>query len=209
MTVLLGLPLVVSVTHACLAQAFLCLTVALAVTTAPHWHDAPLAAASTSRSPLATLATATAAAVYLQLVVGAIMRHSGAGLAIPDFPLAFGRLVPPLAEFGVRVHFLHRLGALAITILVSWSAACALAYHPGERILVRPALVAVGLVVAQVTLGAFTIWTGKAVWPTTMHVAVGAALLATTFTLALRARRAGSPRVRDARPWLAPEQVAT
>jgi cytochrome c oxidase assembly protein subunit 15 len=56
--------------------------------------------------------------VYLQLVLGALMRHMGAGLAIPDFPLAFGRLVPPLETSAVVVHFLHRLGALAVTLCV-------------------------------------------------------------------------------------------
>jgi heme A synthase len=41
------------------------------------------------------VAAVTAGAVFLQLLVGAVMRHTKAGLAIPDFPLALGRVVPP------------------------------------------------------------------------------------------------------------------
>ncbi|TMA82892.1 MAG: hypothetical protein E6J77_15145, partial [Deltaproteobacteria bacterium] len=92
-TVLYKLPLAVSVTHACLAQTFFCLTVTLALVTSPAWS-----APRPRRSPaaLAVLAGFTTAAVFGQLVLGALMRHMHAGLAIPDFPLAFGRLVPPL-----------------------------------------------------------------------------------------------------------------
>jgi cytochrome c oxidase assembly protein subunit 15 len=189
LTVLLLLPPAVSIAHACLAQAFLCLTVALAVTTGPSWERDVPASADDRRPVLATLTVATAATVYVQLVLGAVVRHSGAGLAIPDFPLAFGRLVPPFDAPGVAIHFVHRLGALAVTVLVAATAARVLAHHPGEPDLVRPALAASALVALQLSLGALTIWTRKAILPTTAHVAVGAALLATTVLLALRARR--------------------
>src|SRR5438094_3256751 len=87
-TVLYKLPLAVSVAHACLGQMFFCLTVALAVLTGTEWR-APLPAAS---SALPAVAGATTALVFGQLLLGAFVRHMGAGLAIPDFPLAFGRL---------------------------------------------------------------------------------------------------------------------
>src|SRR5205823_8903198 len=115
-TVLFRLPLAVSVTHACLAQAFLCLVMALAVCTAPGWQEGlrpracqrthaptptqsrqrPSAWVEQKQPALRMLAAMTAGMIYLQLILGALMRHMGAGLAIPDFPLAFGRLVPPL-----------------------------------------------------------------------------------------------------------------
>lgn len=183
-TVLWLLPTPVSVAHACLAQAFLCLTVAIAIVTGPAWTRPP----RLDDTALRTLTAATVAVVYLQLVVGAIMRHTGAGLAIPDFPLAFGRLVPPFDLPGVAVHYLHRLGAVAVTLMVLVALAYVRSRHGAEAALVRPARLAAALVVVQVTLGALTIWTGKGVLPTTAHVAGGAAVLATTFTLALRAR---------------------
>ncbi len=187
LTVLLLLPPAISVAHACLAQAFLCLTVALAVVTDPEWS--PSRRPPTDRA-LVRLTTATAATVYGQLVLGAIMRHTGAGLAIPDFPLAFGRVIPPLADPAVVIHFLHRLGALAVTAMVAWSALRVLQRRAADPAVARPALAAAALVVLQITLGALTIWTRKAVLPTTLHVAVGAAILGTTVLLALRARQA-------------------
>ncbi len=192
-TVLFLLPTVVSVAHACLAQAFLCLTVVLAVVTGPHWK-APAAWADHRPSAgtgigLHALTLATAGAVYIQLILGAVMRHTGAGLAIPDFPLAFGRLIPPLASPPVAIHFAHRLGALAVSVLVVWVAARVLKRHGGEPALVRPVLAMLGLLATQIGLGAATVLSGKAVLPTTAHVACGAALLATGILLALRSYR--------------------
>jgi cytochrome c oxidase assembly protein subunit 15 len=187
LTVILLLPPAVSVAHACLAQAFLCLTVALAVLTHPEWS--PATSLPQDRG-LARLTLAAAATVYGQLVLGAVMRHTGAGLAIPDFPLAFGGLVPPFDSGAIVIHFLHRLGAVAVTTMVVWSAIRIVWTHAGERALVRPALLAVVLVATQLTLGALTIWTQKAVLPTTAHVACGGAILGTLVVLALRARRA-------------------
>ena len=189
LTVLFLLPPAISSAHACLAQAFLCLTVALAVLTDPTWTPATRPVADPG---LARLTVATAATVYVQLVLGAVMRHTGAGLAIPDFPLAFGGLVPPLVSAPVVIHFLHRMGAFAVATMIVWSATRTLRTHGGERALVRPALLAVTLVALQVTLGALTIWTQKAVLPTTAHVATGAAILGTCVVWALRTRRAES-----------------
>src|SRR5207247_10055310 len=100
---------------------------------------------------------------YLQVVLGALMRHMGAGLAIPDCPLAFGRLVPPLDASAVVVHFVDRLGALMVTLCVGWTMACVLSQYRAERRLLRPALLLGGLVLLQLTLGALTIWTRRAV----------------------------------------------
>jgi cytochrome c oxidase assembly protein subunit 15 len=188
-TVLWLLPIEISVAHACLAQAFLCLTVAIAMLTGPSWNAHP----RSEDTGLRLLTLATVATVYVQLILGAVMRHSGAGLAIPDFPLAFGRLIPPFDLPGVTVHYLHRLGAVAVTIMVAASYAAIRARHGHEAALTRPARLAVALVVVQVTLGALTIWTEKAIVITTAHVACGAALLATTFGLALRTWNVTAP----------------
>ncbi|MFQ5700363.1 MAG: heme A synthase [Acidobacteriota bacterium] len=189
LTVLLLLPPAVSVAHACLAQAFLCLTVALAVVTGPTWRAMRTRRGSVppGGSRLRALTGGLLAAIYGQLILGAIMRHTGAGLAIPDFPLSFGRLIPPLGSFPVAIHFAHRLGAVLIAVLVGVAAHRILRHHPAESLLVRPALLIIALVSVQITLGATVIWTGKAVLPTTSHVACGAGLLAASLVLALRA----------------------
>jgi cytochrome c oxidase assembly protein subunit 15 len=91
-----------AVVHACFAQAFLCLAALVAVVTSRWWINAPDSrGTSPSIAPgrrLLALAGACALAIYLQLVAGAMMRHYEAGLAIPTFPLTFGKVLPPLSE---------------------------------------------------------------------------------------------------------------
>ncbi len=205
-TVLYKLPLAVSVAHACLAQLFFCLTVSLALVTGRRWQAA--AVPTTAPSGLPLLAGATTGLVFGQLVLGALMRHMGAGLAIPDFPLAFGRLVPPLVTEPVRVHFAHRVGALVVAGAVLSTAAVSVGRHRGEPALVRPALLALALLAVQVTLGALVIWTARAVMPTTAHLAIGAALLATCLVLALRANRLVPARGQAAHRTAVAAQVA-
>lgn len=187
LTVLLRLPTAVSVTHACLAQVFFCLTVAIAVCTSPHWWASRQVAVETAAPSLRVLTRLTVGFIFVQLILGALMRHTGAGLAIPDFPLAFGRVIPPFESQGVAIHFLHRMGALVVAIVISWTVARVLSRFRTEAQLRRPALALFALLMLQLTLGALTIWTQRAVTPMTAHVAIGAAVLATSVMLALRA----------------------
>lgn len=188
-TVLFLLPTAVSVSHACLAQAFLCMVVTIAVVTGPGWLSAGSRPAPETRPSLLGLAAVTTGLVYVQLILGAVMRHTGAGLAISDFPLAFGRLVPEFTSAAIVVHFSHRIGALAVASSAIWTVRRVLTAHRDEPWLVRPALFLGILVALQVTLGAVTIWTVKAPVPTTAHVATGAAVLATSLVLTLRTYR--------------------
>ncbi len=180
LTVIFLLPTAVSVAHACLAQTFFCLIVTVAVVTSPAWR----VTADPSRNPVARIGAATVAMIFLQLLVGAVMRHTKAGLAIPDFPLALGRIVPPIGSFPVAVAFAHRLGALAVAGCVAGCVIQAFASRrPGLK---KTALLLAALVALQITLGAFTVLSRKAVAVTTAHVATGALLLgmALTFMLA-------------------------
>jgi heme A synthase len=127
------------------------------------------------------------AVVFLQLGAGAVMRHVGAGLAIRDFPLAQGRLIPAFDAPGVAVHFAHRVGAVLVFLAVVHLLLHAL--RARERRLVRTAVVALALVLVQIGLGAATVLSGRAVLPTTAHVAVGAAVLGTCWLATLRAFR--------------------
>ena len=107
-TVLFLLPTAVSVMHACLAQAFFCMTICLAVFTSRTWQNPPERTADRGKPSVYNLALLTTGSVFIQLILGAIMRHAGAGLAIPDFPLAFGKIIPPIHTQAVAIHFLHR-----------------------------------------------------------------------------------------------------
>ncbi len=188
LTVLFLLPTPVSVTHACLAQTFFCLTIALAYATSSEWDGARPGPDRAGVRPVALVATVV---VFAQLLLGALMRHTGAGLAIPDFPLALGHLVPPFDQPGVAFHFAHRLGALGVLVAVGILALRA--HQSREPRIARTAWLALGLVVVQIALGATTVLAGKAVLPTTAHVAVGAAVLGTCWVASLRALRCLRP----------------
>ncbi len=194
LTVLLLLPVPISVAHACVAQAFLGIMVTIAAVTGSGWsRDQALGRASAPAKEagrrVSSLALYTTGAIYLQLILGAVTRHTGSGLAIPDFPLALGRIVPPLDDPWVAIHFAHRLGAIAIGLLVATTAFRALAARRSAPPLAWPAGLLLGLMGLQIILGATTVWTRLAVVPATAHVTTGAALLATSLVLTLRASR--------------------
>jgi cytochrome c oxidase assembly protein subunit 15 len=195
LTVLLRLPPFVSVLHACLAQGFFCIVVLLAVATSKDFvESAPAPLRGETGPPLWTIGATATGLVVAQLILGAVMRHTGAGLAIPDVPLAFGRLVPPLWSFVIAIHFAHRLMALVVVAAVGAMAARILRRHADRSELAGPALLAAGLVVVQVLLGVTTVVTRLAVVPATAHVVTGAMLLATCMVLTVRASRARAPR---------------
>ena len=185
-TVLYFLPTVVSVSHAGLAEIFFCLTVCLALFTSPGWRTSGVM--GTDATTVA-LGTALPLVVYAQILVGATMRHTGAGLAIPDFPLVFGGIVPPEWTFEITVHYLHRLGA-GLTTLVIVATMGHLARHHRDRLdLLRPAGLLTVLVLIQVGLGGWTVLSGRAPVINTAHVATGAMVLGTSLLLGLRVNR--------------------
>ncbi len=190
LTVLFLLPPAISVAHACLAQTFLCVSVALAYVTSREWLGASAGAPDTAG--LRPASTWLAALSFLQLVLGAVMRHIGAGLAIPDFPLVFGGLIPPVATFPVLVHYTHRLGGVATLAAAFWL--LARARRHGTRQFGGIARILCGLVLLQLALGGATVLTAKHAMTTTFHVAVGAAILGLAFFVSLRARRLLLPR---------------
>ena len=191
LTVLFLLPDPISIAHAGLAQIVFGLTMTIAVVTSPGWMTgyARWGSAPDDRA-LQRIAVVTAAIVYVQIIVGATMRHTGAGLAIPDFPLAFGHLIPPTWSQPIAIHFAHRVGALIATTFIVATTAHAFYHHRQRMELVRPSLLLLVLLTAQITLGALTVLTGKAVLINSLHVVTGGCVLATTIVLALRAHRA-------------------
>ena len=136
---------------------------------------------------LQNIAIVTTCAIYVQILIGATMRHTGAGLAIPDFPLAFGHLLPPMWSAAIAIHYTHRIGALIVTTLVLATALHALVRQRGSRALGRPALLLIVLVAVQVTLGAATVLSGKQYLINSLHVVCGSFVLGTSLVLTLRA----------------------
>ena len=191
-TVLFFLPPAVSIGHAGLAQIFFCLTVTLALVTSPGWK---YTVDPVGDPTLRRVALSTTALIYTQILVGATMRHNGAGLAIPDFPLAFGGLVPSVWNAGVAIHFAHRVGGVIVALAILATAGHVFYHHTRRRELTRPAMLLVMLVSMQITLGAFVIWSGKDAVINTAHVVNGALVLATSLLLTLRTFRAVDQRL--------------
>ncbi len=187
LTVLFLLPVAISVSHAGTAQLFLCLVVTIATVTSRRWHEERPVEEDSSAPSLKTLTLATTILVYLQVLLGALMRHTASGLAIPDFPLSFGRLVPDHFTRQIEVNFAHRVGALVVAVFALWTIARVLRAHRSERGLVRPALTLLCGLVLQVFLAAETVWSSRGTLPTTLHVVGGAFVLATSLYLTLKA----------------------
>lgn len=186
----------IGIFHACLAQAFLGLIVFIAVATTNTWRSLSGTAPHRLRR-FSTLAVATTLAIYLQLALGATMRHQHRDLAILDFPTANGSWLPDtsasalqainawrdarglsdVTAFQIWLQMAHRFGAVVVTIGV---VACAVRLWQDAAdvaLLRRLTRVWVGLLVCQLCLGAWTIWSNKAADVATAHVAIGAIML--------------------------------
>jgi cytochrome c oxidase assembly protein subunit 15 len=161
-------------------------------------------------APRSTLYFLTTLLILAQLTLGAAMRHQHAGLAIPDFPLAYGKLWPamdagsvahynqqrievvaanPITAYQIALQMIHRLLAVAILGAVAYAAWFTRRALGGKNYLSRTALAWLGLILAQVLLGAATIWSDKAADIATAHVLVGALSLALGAILSIIASR--------------------
>lgn len=184
LTVKWMLPLWVSTAHATLAQLFFCTTVALAVFTSKSWIEARPLPEEKDNLPLRYLCTAALATIFLQLVLGATLRHSA----------TWDRHLP------VHLVMAHIGGALAVTIALGSASLNVLRRHKGETFLSRPATIALVLLVLQLFLGVAAYLTRMKspndpqplhpmIGVTVAHVACGALVFATTIVLTLRTYR--------------------
>lgn len=191
LTVIYQLPDLVSTTHLTLAFAFLTLAAVLAAATSGH-GSADEGMNESVGVRLRALAVFAGLLVFLQSVLGGLVRHTDAGMACPDVPLCLGQVVPPLVNLPITAHFAHRVLALVATAAVIWLAVEAFRSDAPQR-LRRWVVAAVVLVLLQVGLGIASVLTVLAVTPVSLHTLVAAALvavLATTATLATRLQAA-------------------
>jgi len=127
------------------------------------------------------LAWTAAAATYLLIVLGAVVRITGSGMGCGDhWPLCNGHLFPPLNDIGTVIEWSHRLLASVVSVLV---AAVALVAWRQRRPGKAP-YVALGLVAIQVLLGAITVKTGLTPVMVILHLATAMVLLATLLVVA-------------------------
>jgi cytochrome c oxidase assembly protein subunit 15 len=189
LTVLWLLPPLVSVAHAGLAMIVFGVVSLIALATSGPWRrlvPGSLPAAGT----LAPWAAALAGLVFAQILVGAVMRHTGAGLACPDFPLCHGQWIPPLTNHYLAVHFSHRAGGVLVVLAVIAFVLLGRRTAKRDRGLWMLVHFMAVLVVVQFTLGALAIFTRLAVPITVAHHAGGALLFATAVAITAWTRRA-------------------
>lgn len=193
LTVYLLLPTWNSSAHAALAQITFCLTVAMSMVTRSDWDDTTTKVSDPQSEKLRKATLITVGAIFIQLLLGAVMRHEEAGLAIPTFPLSDGKLIPDFNSVGVGLNFAHRVWAIIVGILIIRTALLALSDTKRFPSFRPPAIAGIVLVIVQITLGALTIWTAKDPNWTSLHVVGGAAVLASQFMLAVRVRHFTKP----------------
>jgi cytochrome c oxidase assembly protein subunit 15 len=180
LTVLFYLPVPVSVAHACLAQIFFGTVVSLALFTSRWWQsDLPrLEDAGTPR--IRSLAVWGVATIFLQLVLGAALRHGGFGIAP------------------------HLIGAAVVTFLVFWTAGALRRRYPDMPALRRGGRLLHVLLGAQLLLGGAAWWSRSfarefpqpiplTVWLTVARTVIGGLTLAGALGVTLVCYRILSP----------------
>ncbi len=171
----------IAVPHALIAQSFFATLVAIAVFTSRSWVARREIIKEQSGPRLRQLSAIAVAAVLGQLVLGAGYRHQ-----------AFG-IIP------------HIIGAIIVTVLVTWTAATVLRRYSEDRFLSRPAIASLVFLFIQLALGVSAYLARLAahgnpqplepmITLTVAHVVVGALTLAALVVLTLRCYRALVPR---------------
>src|SRR6266513_639428 len=187
----------IGIFHACLAQAFLGLIVLIAIVTTNSWRSLVPHVDLRKIAPIKTLAITTTIAIYLQLALGATMRHQHKDLAILVFPTANSAWIPDtsaaalakinawrdaralsdVSAFQIWLQMVHRFLALIIAIAIVTFCVRVSKEVRDFVALKRLSLLWVVLIFCQITLGAWVIWSNKAADVATAHVALGAVML--------------------------------
>jgi cytochrome c oxidase assembly protein subunit 15 len=196
--------------HGCVAQIFLMLCLALAlkinriglpsIASIPQKPDAISTWKQRNHHAKIILML-----IFLQLIIGAAMRHEHAGLAVPDFPTAYGTLWPmvnrerldeinqqraarnwpPISIGQIHLHMTHRALAVGIAFMILFWVWENLKRADQDRKVIPfwPAInrLFAAVLILQFALGVFTVWSGKAALIATLHVVTGALLISLAF----------------------------
>jgi cytochrome c oxidase assembly protein subunit 15 len=196
-TVLFYLPVAISTAHATLGQIFFCTAASLAFFTRADWNWDEPKLEDTSHPSLHVLTTVTTGVILLQLILGAVYRHSKDGIITP-----------------------HVVGACVVTLLVGWVVSTVLMRFGKQPGLLRPAMLMGGFVVVQLFLGIGSYFMKMAarnapqplapvVDITTAHVTVGALILVTSLYLTYQARRFVATPQQELKVASSPHQATT
>jgi len=207
LTVLYFLPVWLSTFHGVLAQTFFLIIILIAYALSIERHHRWTIEEESYSTSFLKGAILLMGMVYIQLIIGNVMRHDQAGLAIPDFPTMGWTFLPhfdhawlnrvnewrfennldPVNLSQVMIHLLHRCWAFLILIVLLWLNQ--IAYKEClDRPLILKTLYWLNMAVLfQVMLGISTVLSHKEVYTTTIHVTTGAIVLGLSFLMVLRA----------------------
>jgi cytochrome c oxidase assembly protein subunit 15 len=208
----------IGIFHALLAQAFLGILIVITLATSRLWHRISEKSSMPAIRSLSRVVIATTILIYLQLGLGATMRHQHRDLSILDFPLAYGSIIPDtsparineintwrdaralsdVTPFQIWLQLTHRFVAALIAAGVISSLLIARRAGEAAGIVSRFADFWFLILCCQITLGAWVIWSNKAADIATAHVAVGATMFALGVSFSALCLRV-SRELRDAR----------
>ena len=135
------------------------------------------------------LSAATLVCVFILVVIGGVVRVTGSGLGCPDWPLCYGRLLPP-AEYTAIIEYTHRfVASVIVSPLVIATAAIALASYRSDRPVWLPAAISVPLLLIQGLLGGITVLTELPGGIVALHLGTALALLAVCLLIMIAAFR--------------------
>lgn len=205
LTVLFYLPVAISASHAILAQTFLGLTMIIAYSQSIERGQRENEKFE-AKGDYLKIILIFIGLIYVQLFLGALMRHTESGLAIYDFPTMGGKWIPAFDEtmlahinawrfqhdlpnvtmHQIVVHFLHRVGALFVLTGLYFVLFKGFKYYRSYLPIKKTLNLLMFVLTLQIILGILTVLTGKSPILTSIHVVTGAFTLGCTVFLFLR-----------------------
>lgn len=179
-----------AVFHSLLAQTVLAIMFIIWTITSQKWNDTDVSDHLTNKkTTLQIVVVILFSLVFIQIVLGALIRHKQIALIITDFPTTFGRLLPDFNRLpynpdnnyrfkvNVLLHFFHSRIIPLITIILSlWLFFIVKRGLASIKLLNRLTFIFAGLLILQGSIGAFIIWFKAPLILTIIHTVVGASL---------------------------------
>ena len=135
------------------------------------------------------LATATVISVFVLVIIGGVVRVTESGLGCPDWPLCYGKVLPPL-EYTAIIEYTHRFVASVIVgPLVLVTAVVGIRRYRNDGWVWIPAALSVPLLIVQGLLGGITVLTHLPGGVVALHLATAEALLATCVVIMVASYR--------------------
>lgn len=218
LTVLFLLPTAISVAHGMLAQTFLCMVAAITLVTSRWWMTERIFVNDETFRHVQIIALVATLIVFLQLLFGALLRHTYSGLSVPDFPLAYGQLFPSLSQeavtkyneelirdgikwvgdkpvqtYQIIIHLIHRTWAYVVAGIIIYFAVTLRKSKSLPEKMQKAGTTLFYIILLQFSLGIVTVLTRKEFIVTSLHVVIGALVLVSCFLLTISIARLRYP----------------